>query len=224
MPTGILPKIVPGVSRFGMLVAAEDLGTDDHGNRWWNCRCDCGKAKKVSQPSLRAGGTNSCGCMKGEWIARARYKHGGTPRGGRMSEYRIWGTMLDRCHNPKAQRYPEYGGRGIAVCDQWRGEGGFANFLADMGRKPTPKHEIDRTDNDGPYSPENCRWATRKEQMNNTRKTRRLTFRGRTQTVSQWCEELGVSKATVFRRLADGWTTERAMTEPPDTRKGRRRQ
>jgi hypothetical protein len=139
-------------------------------------------------------------------------------------EFRSWCAMKQRCYCPRHCKYPRYGARGVRVADRWLGPNGFANFLADMGRKPTPKHEIDRTDNDGPYSPENCRWATRKEQMNNTRKTRRLTFRGRTQTVSQWCEELGVSKATVFRRLADGWTTERAMTEPPDTRKGRRRQ
>ncbi len=163
-------KIVLG-DRFGMLVMIGDLGTDDHGNRWWMCRCDCGKDKKISQPSLKRG-TRSCSCMMGEWIRRARHKHGGTPRSGRMPEYRIWGTMLDRCFNPKSQRYSYYGGRGITVCGRWRGDSGFANFLADMGRKPAPGYSVDRINNDGPYSPDNCRWATQKEQMANTRRSK----------------------------------------------------
>lgn len=153
--------------------------------------------------------------MRGQWIAKARTKHGGTPRGNRMPEYRVWGTMIDRCYNEKCERYRYYGGRGIKMCDRWRGENGFANFIADMGRRPAKGMSIDRIDNDKGYSPENCRWATQLEQVNNTRANKRIEFNGQNLTYAQWERIYNLSHGTINRRIAYGWTPENAITTPP---------
>lgn len=121
--------------------------------------------------------------------------------------------MIARCYNPNVEKYPDYGGRGIVVCDRWRGEGGFELFLEDMGGRPVGA-SIERIDNDGPYSPENCRWATQMEQCNNRRSNRTLTFRGRSQTVSQWAREVGLNRGTLNERLELGWSVSDALTRP----------
>ena len=104
--------------------------------------------------------------------------------------YRTWYGMVTRCQNPKAQAYHYYGGRGITVCDRWLES--FETFYADMGERPSPKHSIDRIDNDGPYSPENCRWATWEEQANNKRNTVWIEFQGERLSAAQWRKRLGV--------------------------------
>jgi hypothetical protein len=120
--------------------------------------------------------------------------------------------MRDRCGNPNSAAWDRYGGRGIAVCARWQGENGFANFLADMGARPSAKHSIDRIDNDGPYSRENCRWATAKEQANNKRTNRWLTHSGETLTITGWSERLGMSRPTIWGRLEAGWSIDAALT------------
>jgi hypothetical protein len=127
-------------------------------------------------------------------------------------EYRAWQTMRLRCLNPKNQAYPRYGGRGITVCDRWKDSP--ENFLADMGRKPSPKHEIDRIDNDGPYSPENCRWTTRSENDRNRRNNKRITIDGETKTQAEWCEAFEIPADTFGKRLASGWSAKRALMTP----------
>lgn len=124
--------------------------------------------------------------------------------------YTIWSGIKDRCLNPKNARFKDYGGRGITICDAWLA---FEGFHADMGDGP-PGLQIDRIDNDGPYSPENCRWASPKEQSNNTRRNRVLTFRGETRTVSEWEQHLGLPRRMIFNRLKSGWTHERALSTP----------
>lgn len=129
--------------------------------------------------------------------------------------------MLARCENPKHPDFHSYGGRGIKVCDRWRES--FASFCEDMGTPPTPKHSLDRIDTDGHYEPSNCRWATTKDQARNTRRNRLLTFQGDTMCVVEWAERTGIRAGIINQRLALGWTTERALSEPRHKRRWRRR-
>jgi hypothetical protein len=142
-----------------------------------------------------------------------RPRHGETQAGRGSAEYRIWNQMLGRCHRPTHERFADYGGRGIAVCDRWRAS--LLHFIEDMGRRPSSEHQIERRDNDGPYCKDNCIWATRTEQGRNKRNNVLLTFRGKTQPLSAWAEELGLTYSTLRRRIqVHGWSTERALTEP----------
>lgn len=132
----------------------------------------------------------------------------------------IWRSMLARCHNPGNKRFADYGGRGIVVCERWRRDVGA--FLADMGERPDG-HSLDRIDNDGPYSPENCRWATRREQQNNSRRNLLLTYDGVTLSVAAWARRLGVPVSTLYMRERRGWTPEQVVTGVgPDWRAARR--
>jgi hypothetical protein len=154
--------------RFGRWIVLRWAGKDKHRNALWLCRCDCGKERVVTSNSLRTGHTKSCGCLSREIAAQRQHKHGHARR-NETPEYRTWKAMLTRCCNPHAPNYPDYGGRGITVCDRCRDS--FGSFLEDMGEKPEPKHlySIDRINNEAHYEPGNCRWATWSEQMRNRR-------------------------------------------------------
>lgn len=129
------------------------------------------------------------------------------------SEYRAWQTMRLRCTEPTNPAYASYGGRGITVCERWLNSP--SNFLADMGPKPSPAHELDRyPDNNGNYEPGNCRWATRAENDRNRRSNRLLTFRGETQALAEWCERMKLPRDTVRKRLESGWSVDEALTTP----------
>lgn len=133
------------------------------------------------------------------------------------AEWRSWSKLKARCLNPRNPKYPEYGGRGITVCERWQGRDGFLHFFADLGPKPSAEHSIDRIDNDGPYSPENCRWATPAEQGRNTRRNQFVTHEGDTKTITDWARERGLRYGTIRWRLAAGWPVERALA-PGDGR------
>ncbi len=136
------------------------------------------------------------------------------------SEYWAWQSIKKRCYYTQGKQYDDYGGRGIRVCDRWLHS--FDNFIADMGMKPTSKHTIEREDNDGDYTPTNCRWATRQEQARNKRNNRLLSYGGVTKTAAQWNEEKGFSRNLLRDRLRWGWTIEQAMetsTVPPGCRR-----
>lgn len=134
-----------------------------------------------------------------------RHGYAGTPT------YVSYQEMLKRCYNPSVIRYPIYGGRGIKVCDRWRES--FLSFLKDMGEKPSRKHSLDRIDNNGDYCPENCRWATNKEQCNNKRNNRYVNAFGKIQTISEWAEETGIPPRIILQRLdRDNFSVEEALT------------
>jgi hypothetical protein len=127
-------------------------------------------------------------------------------------EYAAYNAMKSRCNNPKHHAYARYGGRGIRICDRWLES--FENFFADMGFRPSTKHSLDRKNNDGNYSPENCRWATDLEQTNNQSTNHLLTFEGKTQTITQWAREAGLDESVLRMRISGGWSVQRALTTP----------
>ena len=144
-------------------------------------------------------------------------KHGHAREGNKSRVYSSWLGMKRRCYDKGRSAYKSYHGRGIYVCHEWRND--FARFLADMGEPPKGM-TIERINNDGPYAPSNCRWATRAEQSINRRVTRLLTFRGQTKAMSVWTKELGFGDGTVRYRLRKGWSVEEALTRKarPDGR------
>lgn len=141
-----------------------------------------------------------------------QYRHGGAARGDRQPEYRVRETMMQRCLNPNNEKYPLYGGRGVTVCQRWLDS--YENFLADMGRRPSPDHSLDRYPNkDGNYEPDNCRWATEVEQQNNRRDNRLIESDGRTQTIAQWAREFKINYGTLHERLESGMSLEDAVAK-----------
>jgi hypothetical protein len=173
----------------------------------WICKCQCGTQRSFNSFNLKTGHTTSCGCYQRE--NPTRKTHGLT----RTQEYKIWARMKGRCNNPDDGDYPEWGGRGIIVCERWNSS--FENFLADMGERPTPKHSIDRyPDNDGNYEPTNCRWATSKEQANNRRNCRVVSYRGQSVSLKQAVTMAGTNYAAVQARLKNGWDTIAAIDTP----------
>jgi hypothetical protein len=129
------------------------------------------------------------------------------------SEYQVWQGMLGRCYCRTHGNYKRYGGRGIGVCDRWRRS--FKTFLADTGPRPSALHSLDRwPDQNGDYTPDNCRWATKQEQQRNLRSNRLLTFNGRTQCLTAWAEEVGLTREALNNRLTRGMPLANALTVP----------
>src|SRR6185437_13679514 len=178
--------------RYGMLEVERFLYSRLN-KRFWLCRCECGGETTAPSGHLRSGNTHSCGCLHRD-LCKTR-KAGAVAR---TAEYSVWVKMKSRCLNPKNKSYCNYGGRGITVCERWRD---FKSFLADMGTRPSSKHSIDRQDNNGPYSPENCRWATKKQQARNTRKTKFVTLGGDTKSLAEWCDGGAVNYSTAHTRI-----------------------
>lgn len=200
---------------FNKWTVLEYLGT--RGNKYrayWLCRCECGTVREARQDGLLNGHNKSCGCWRKEAASLLFSKHGVT-RGWRNrespAEYKVWASMRARCSNPNHKHYARYGGRGISVAKQWDD---FAQFFADMGTRPTALHTIDRIDNDKSYGPDNCRWATMKEQSVNKSSNTRITLEGVTQTASQWAEQLGTCDETIRARLKRGWSAAAALFCP----------
>jgi hypothetical protein len=184
--------IVAG-EKFGYLIAIERSRRAAKEPAKWNCQCICGKTVSVVSGSLRNGNTASCGCKAYE----GRTKHG-------MSKshiYGIWLQMLARCERAEHPMFHHYGGRGIKVSEPWHE---FAQFNTDMSPKPKGM-SLERRNNDGPYSKENCVWASQKSQCNNTRRTIRIIFKGRTLSLTQWAEQTGMPKARLRWRYENGW-------------------
>lgn len=190
-------KYKPG-QRFGNVVLLNHVK-----NNYWKLRCDCGKEFVSRLFPYITGRNRTCGCSLFDGSRQTTHNH------SRTNIYHIWQGIKRRCYNPQYNGFENYGGRGIKVCDRWLGERGFENFLADMGERPSDDYSIDRIDVNGDYCPENCRWATRKEQANNTTKTIHLTHNGVTHSIAEWSEIYGIPQRTAHGRYSSGYSFEK---------------
>ena len=180
-------------------------------NAYWNCNCDCGEIRVVKGGDLTNGRYKSCGCLSREILLNRITKHGMCY----SPIYECWQGMHSRCKNRKNKSFAFYGGRGIKVCARWSK---FDDFLKDMGSGYSEGLTLDRINTFGDYCPENCRWATRKQQSNNRRSNKPFTFNGQTKNMREWSEVLGGSKSLVQFRIKSGWTVEDALSYPAKRR------
>jgi len=183
--------------RFSSVVVVVRSGKSASGDLKWHCRCDCGSEFDVNGYYLRSGKVVSCKKCSAERVRLASVKH----ELSATREFAIWTGMQTRCYNKRAKAYPEYGGRGVVMCERWLAS--FTNFLADMGKCPQGM-SIDRIDVNGNYEPENCRWATTKEQNSNKRNNVWVEINGVKKTLSDWCVEFNVLIGTASLRHKKG--------------------
>lgn len=178
-----------------------------------HCRCVCGVEREVSMEHLVSGASVSCGCVKAA-LTSIRFKTHGKSK---TLAYKVWGSMKQRCQNLADKDYSYYGGRGITVCTRWQK---FENFYADMGDPEFESATLDRIDNSKGYSPENCRWATWKQQANNTRKNNWLSYEGKVQTLSAWAAELKISPSSLTARLGRlNWGLRKSLSTPSQSKR-----
>lgn len=199
--------------KFHRWTVLENRGYDSQGKSQWLCRCDCGTLRVVSGYSLKKakGGSKSCGCLAKELLA-ARNTFAAKHNMSDSRLYRIWAEIKQRCYNPKATSYENYGGRGIKMCNAWLDS--FESFFEwSVANGYSDKLSIDRINSDGDYEPSNCRWADATTQANNTRSNRIISFNGKTLTVAQWAKELNVSDKLLRSRLDAGWDFQRAVLQ-----------
>lgn len=185
--------------KFGLLTAVRFLKMEGgksstQSKQIWEFNCMCGKTTTAPMSDVIRGNYKSCGC-------RQQLRHGFSKRGHKHPLYMVWCQMLDRCRNPNNKNWKYYGGRGIRVCETWAH---FEGFFSDMSEGYADGLTIERKDNNGNYCPENCRWATRAEQVNNCRSNVHITFNGETRTASQWSIITGIDRRTIAYRFKKG--------------------
>ncbi len=206
----VMPRIKDITSlKFGRLVAIKRHAKDRHGGVIWKCICKCGNYTYGTCAILMSGHKRSCGCINRENIKQLS-KLCITHDLSKSDEYHAWQEIKKRIFNKKCKAYKNYGGRGIRMCKRWLK---FENFYKDMGSKPSKKHSLDRIDNDGDYEPNNCHWATRHEQANNTRRTIKIKFNGKFKTIRELAEAIDVSAKSLWQRLDRGMTIQDALTK-----------
>ena len=195
-PLAVMKLIDLTGQKFGRLTVIRRLPNNKRGQTMWLCLCDCGVEKELRGSKVTTGETRSCGCL----IRDTHTKHGQALAGKPTPEYMIWGSIIRRTTSLKKgdPGYENYRGRGIGVCDRWRD---FRNFIADMGSRPSPKHSIDRINNDEGYSAENCKWVSRIEQSRNRRSNKLLTYKGETKCLAEWSEVVGIKYEVIKSRL-----------------------
>lgn len=198
--------------RFGRLTVIEKAPAKQGcENAVWLCKCDCGNSSVVQSQSLRSGRTRSCGCYQKEKITKMLLVHG-QAKGNQTRLYKIYHGIKNRCLKEKDPSYKRYGHKGITICEEWRNS--FEAFYEwAMSHGYSDDLTIDRIDSNGNYCPENCRWVTYKVQNNNTSRNHLITYNGKTQTLAQWAEEMGIKYDTLSARInRSHWNIERALT------------
>lgn len=183
--------------KIGKLTVIQYAGKNGN-SHYWICRCECGNFTKTRAYHLICDICRSCGCLQIENTIKRSTTHGMS----HSSEYKIRQTMINRCYCTLSDNYNRYGGRGIKVCERWLDS--FENFLQDMGKRPSDKHSIDRIDVNGDYSPENCRWTTKKEQANNRNTNIVVEYNNEVLTLKQLSEKINIKYITLIKRYNHG--------------------
>lgn len=198
--------------KFSRLTAICPSGKDKHRNVLWRCLCECGRETVVSATALKRGKTKSCGCLKAEILMKRNRTH--SLSGTHI--YKVWAGIKQRCENEKNKRYKDYGGRGIRLCNEWKRFEPFYSWAIKEGYKPGL--DIDRIDNNSGYSPQNCRFVTRRENCLNKRDNVYVYAFGRKKTISEWQDETGLPRNVIQKRIKRGWDHEISVCAPLKTR------
>lgn len=198
--------------KFGRLTAIQFIENDKQNKPCWLFKCDCGKSKIIRLYSVKNGRARSCGCFAKELsiiLGKSKITHGDASHANGLRIYRIWNGMKSRCNSPKRTNYYQ---RGINICDEWEKYLPFKKWALSHGY--SDDLTIDRIDNNGNYSPENCRWVSMTEQNRNKRTSVYLTLNGITKHINEWVSMMGINKSTLRSRLRRGWTIQKALATP----------